>query len=165
MKKRGLPILTAILAFLFAITSGCTAAQEGEDLSADPAWSADYDAALLKAKENGKRTLVYFTGSDWCHWCVRMGEETFSQQAFKDYAAEHLVLVYIDMPMKKKLPADVAARNDSLRRQYGVNGFPSFVVLDPDGNEVDRRSGYVPGGPTNFIYFLNVTAGTEKPSK
>jgi thioredoxin-related protein len=163
MKKPFLPILGAMFALLFTLTTGCTAAQKQGGVTDDPLWTSDYDAALLKAKETGRRVLVNFTGSDWCHWCIRMDEETFSQEDFKKYAEEHLVLVYVDKPMRKKIDAEQSAKNTRLMRQYGVDGFPTFVVLDPDGHEVDRRSGYVPGGPKGFIYFLNVTANVEKP--
>lgn len=165
MKKQYLPILGAFLALLFSLTTGCTASQKTGGVTDDPMWTSDYDAALVKAKETGRRVLINFTGSDWCHWCIRMDEETFSQEAFKQYAAEHLVLVYVDKPMRKKLEAEQVAKNNSLMRQYGVDGFPTFVVLDPNGREVDRRSGYVSGGPKGFIYFLNVTENAEKPVK
>lgn len=164
MKKQYLPILGAFFALLFSLTTGCTAAQKDSGVVNDPAWTQDYDAALAKAKESGRRVLINFTGSDWCHWCIKMDEETLSQEEFKQYAAEHLVLVYVDKPMRRKLDADQVAKNSKLMRQYGVEGFPTFVVLDPDGHEVDRRSGYVSGGPKGFIYFLKVTEKVEKPA-
>lgn len=165
MNKRGFTIVSAIMALLFAITSGCIAAQEGGDLSNDPSWNKNYDAALAKAKESGRRVLINFTGSDWCHWCILMDEETLSKQAFKDYADKHLVLVYVDSPARKQLESSLVSQNDRLKRKYGVSGFPTFVVLDPDGKEIDRREGYVQGGPDNFIYFLKVTEGAEKLAK
>jgi thiol:disulfide interchange protein len=132
-----------------------------------PAWSDDFDASLAKAKAEGKRVLVNFTGSDWCPWCIRMEEESLSKKAFLDYADKHLVLVFVDFPrdMSSKLPEKVIRQNATLLKKYNPQGFPSFIVLGPDGAEVDRREGYVQGGPDNFIYFLKVTESQEHLAK
>ncbi|MFA5256803.1 MAG: thioredoxin family protein [Opitutales bacterium] len=125
-------------------------------------WGTDYVAAVAKANAENKRILINFSGSDWCHWCKVMDEETLSRQAFKDYADQHLVLLLADTP-RKKLPEDLARQNDALKRRFYIDGFPTFVVLDKNGSELDRRVGYVRGGPQSFIAFLNVTEFAETP--
>jgi protein disulfide-isomerase len=165
MKKRVISLVAAFFAVLFVASSASLAEQTGVNASKETAWSADYNAALLRAKESGRRVLINFTGSDWCHWCIKMDEETLSQKAFKEYADKHLVLVIVDSPMREPLDEETATRNENLKRQYGVEGFPTFVVLNPDGKEADRRVGYVDGGPDNFIRFLKVTENTEKLPK
>jgi protein disulfide-isomerase len=132
-----------------------------------PAWSDDFDASLAKAKAEGKRVLINFTGSDWCPWCIRMEEETLSKKAFLDYADKHLVLVFADFPrdMAGKLSEKTIQQNAMLMKRFGPQGFPSFIVLGPNGVEVDRREGYVQGGPDNFIRFLKVTEAEERLAK
>lgn len=129
-----------------------------------PAWETSYEKALQRAQDENKRILIDFSGSDWCHWCKVMEEETLSRQAFKDYADEKLVLLFIDTPRKPQ-SQQLTAQSERLRRKYGVDGFPCFVVLAPDGRELDRRSGYVRGGPQNFIAFLKVTEFAVKKSE
>ncbi|MCZ6701991.1 MAG: thioredoxin family protein [Ignavibacteria bacterium] len=49
-------------------------------------------------KEENKAVLVNFTGSDWCKWCFKLSGEVFSQDEFKEYAYENLILVKVDFP-------------------------------------------------------------------
>jgi len=88
-------------------------------------WLIDYEKALRKAKEENRHVLVDFTGSDWCGWCIRLNKEVFSTKEFKEFASGHLVCVKIDFPKKKKLPREVAERNDRLQRKFGVRGYPT----------------------------------------
>ena len=59
-------------------------------LFAGDGWQTDYKAALEQAAKENKPVLIDFTGSDWCGWCIKMQKDTFSQQAFKDFAAKNL---------------------------------------------------------------------------
>ncbi|MBN1404213.1 MAG: thioredoxin family protein [Opitutales bacterium] len=129
---------------------------QSADAEVEIVWEKDYDTAIAKAKAEGKRILVDFSGSDWCHWCKVMDKEVLSKQAFKDYADEHLVLLFIDTPRKPQ-PEKLARQSQILKNKYYIDGFPTFVVLNSEGAELDRRSGYVRGGPSNFINFLKVT--------
>jgi thioredoxin-related protein len=43
------------------------------------------------------------------------------------------------------------AANKALSDKYGVDGYPTFVVLNADGKEIGRQVGYSPGGPDAFI--------------
>lgn len=114
-------------------------------------WLTDLEAAKAQAKKDQKLILLDFTGSDWCGWCIRMKKETFSEKAFKDYAEKNLVLVEVDFPKRKKLPANLAKQNDALMRKYGVEGYPTYVILDADGREIGRQPEYLKGGPAAFI--------------
>ena len=103
--------------------------------------------------------LVDFTGSDWCYYCKKMEADVLSKPEFAEYANQNLVLLIVDFPRSKELPKDVAQRNDVLRRVMHVDGYPTFVVLNSEGDELDRRVGYLNGGPENFIRFLKVSEG------
>lgn len=110
-------------------------------------WSDDYDAALATASKENKMVLLDFTGSDWCGWCIKLDKETFSKPAFKKFAKENLVLVEVDFPQGKKLKKATQEQNNKLQQQYGVQGFPTLVLLDSAGKEIARNVGYLPGGP------------------
>jgi len=86
---------------------------------------------------------------------MRLKKETFDQAAFKDYAAKNLVLVEVDFPQGKTLSNAVRMQNDSLQQQYQVQGFPTLVLLSPDGKIIKQQSGYIPGGPKGFIDWVN----------
>jgi thioredoxin-related protein len=118
-------------------------------------WGDNYKDALAAAAKDNKKVLLDFTGSDWCGWCIRLKKETFDQPAFKEYADKNLVLVEVDFPQGKTLPAAVKAQNDGLQEKYQVQGFPTLVVLSPDGKVIKQQSGYIPGGPKGFIDWVN----------
>ena len=43
-------------------------------------WQQNYDEALRLSKESGKPVFAFFTGSDWCGWCIRLDREILSKQ-------------------------------------------------------------------------------------
>jgi hypothetical protein len=118
-------------------------------------WGDNYKEALATAAKENKKVLLDFTGSDWCGWCIRLKKETFDQPAFKDYADKNLVLVEVDFPQGKTLSNAVKMQNSSLQEQYQVQGFPTIVLLYPDGKVIKQQSGYIQGGPKGFIDWVN----------
>lgn len=113
-------------------------------------WSEDYAASLAKAKADNKLVLLDFTGSDWCGWCIKIDNEIFSKPEFQEYAKKNLELVELDFPRRKTLPANVKAQNEKLAQEYGIQGFPTIIVLNSKGKKVGEL-GYMPGGPSAFI--------------
>lgn len=113
-------------------------------------WSENYDDAIAQAKKEDKLVLVNFTGSDWCGWCIKLDKEVFSQEDFKKYADENLVLLKLDFPRNVPQEKEVVAQNEKLAKQYGIRGFPTIVMLNGKEKEVGRL-GYVEGGPSAFI--------------
>jgi protein disulfide-isomerase len=117
-------------------------------------WQTDYDAALAQAGKDNKLVLLDFTGSDWCGWCIKLSKDTFSQAQFKEFAAGKLILVEVDFPSRKALPGELKAQNTALATKFGVEGFPTLVLVDSTGKEVARHVGYLPGGPDAFIKWV-----------
>jgi thioredoxin-related protein len=114
-------------------------------------WTQDYASAVIQAKKEHKMILLDFTGSDWCVWCKRTDSEVFDTKAFKDFADKNLVLVTVDFPKSKVLPDDVKAQNAKLQEKYGIEGYPTLVVLSSNEKVVFSQMGYKPGGPDAFI--------------
>lgn len=120
-------------------------------LSAAAEWRTDFEAAKTEAKKDGKIIVMNFTGSDWCGFCIKMKKDALDMKAFTDYAAKNAVLVEVDFPSRKKLPAAQQKANEALRKKYEVEGYPTFVFADATGKEVGRHVGYLQGGPLAFI--------------
>lgn len=122
----------------------------GPAAAAKPGWSTDYTQGLEQAKKGKKLILLDFTGSDWCGWCIKIDREIFSKPEFKAYAEKNLVLVELDFPRGRQIPATERAQNEQLATKYDVQGFPTIIVLDAEGREVGQL-GYTPGGASAFI--------------
>jgi len=137
-----------LLSVILSLTL-CAAAMASEG------WGVDYNAALTTAAKENRKVLLDFTGSDWCGWCIKLKKETFDQPQFKEFADKNLILVELDFPQRKSLPVGVKKQNDMLQEKYSVQGFPTLVLLDPQGKVIRQNSGYIPGGPKGFIDWVN----------
>jgi protein disulfide-isomerase len=118
-----------------------------------PGWITSVEQGQQEAKTSNKLVLLDFTGSDWCGWCVLLDREVFSKPKFKEYASKNLVLVEVDFPKRKPVSDTTRKENIRLAQQYQVQGFPTIIVLNSDG-QVVGEFGYVKGGPDAFIAVL-----------
>ncbi|MFA6546046.1 MAG: thioredoxin fold domain-containing protein [Limisphaerales bacterium] len=119
-------LFTITLLFAFALPAP----------AADPAWLTDFSKAKAQARAEGKLVLLDFTGSDFCPPCIRLAKEVFPTKEFSDYAKKHLVLVEVDFPVKKKQSPALKAANEALAREFKVDGYPTLIVLAPDGRKL-----------------------------
>jgi hypothetical protein len=77
---------------------------------------------------------------------------TFTSAAQKQY-----VLVSLDFPHKDENKAKVPnpKRNDEIKAKYGIGGFPTILLMHPDGEVFGAQVGYEPGsGPDKFLESL-----------
>lgn len=116
-------------------------------------WLTNYDVAKAQAKSENKLVLLDFTGSDWCGWCKRLNAEVFSKPSFQDYASKNLVLLELDFPRSKPQTDQIKQQNRHLANEYGIEGFPTVIVLNAEGKKVGEL-GYMEGGPDVFIAAL-----------
>ncbi|MFO7896006.1 MAG: thioredoxin family protein [Candidatus Cloacimonadales bacterium] len=113
-------------------------------------WFTSLEKAQDVAQATGKRIFVNFTGSDWCVWCERIDDEILSTEQFQNFAAKNLVMLYLDFPQKKELPAGMQIYNQQLAAKYGVQGFPTILILDETGKNL-KQLGYEKAGAEKFI--------------
>lgn len=141
--SRSMKILPTLLACLvMAVTPSLVLAADG--------WETNYEAALAQAAKENKPLLLDFTGSDWCGACIALSNKVFSTKEFKDWAKNNVVLVELDFPQKPQAP-DLARQNMALQSQYGIEGFPTLVLLNAKGKEITRKVGYGGESPAEFI--------------
>jgi len=110
-------------------------------------WMTDYKAALALSKKTGKPVLADFTGSDWCGWCIKLHKEVFDKPEFKAWAKKNVILLELDYPQRKKLPAALQKQNDSLAAKYKIQGYPTVLFLSSKGDAL-ATYGYDAGGPS-----------------
>lgn len=110
--------------------------------AANGEWLTDLPQAQAKAKEENKYVLMDFTGSDWCPPCKALHKNVLTSSEFGEYAKKNLVLVEVDFPNQKKQSPELKKANQALQAKYGVEGYPTLVLLNPEGKEVWRNVGY-----------------------
>lgn len=113
-------------------------------------WLTDFEAAQKLAAEKNLPILADFAGSDWCGWCIKLDNEVFSKDAFKEYAKDNVVLFLADFPSRKPQPEEVKKQNEALKNKYGIRGFPTVLLLNADGTVINQ-TGYQRGGPEAYV--------------
>jgi thioredoxin-like negative regulator of GroEL len=114
-----------ILISLFAL-AGCTEAAE-----APPGWMTDYEAAASLSKRSNRPMLLEF-GASWCAPCKKLDATTLRDKDVAYYVESGFIAVKID-----------GDQSPQLVEKFKVRGFPTLIMLSPDGKEIARRSGYV----------------------
>ncbi len=150
---------TTLGAFLFG---ALTLTSQAEDAAAEAVqidgakvgqWTMDFDAAKELASEKKLPLLLNFTGSDWCGWCKLMDKNVFAQKPWQEFASSNVLLVTLDFPKDKSIvPEKYVKRNEELKNQFSVRGFPTYVILDTNG---ETKIGQLGAGrektPDSFI--------------
>lgn len=126
-------------------------------LAQTPRWHTDLEAAKALATKESKPLFVDFTGSEWCPYCVLLEKEVIKSPEFAREASR-FVLVKLDFPPRSGRSAEALQKNPELKKllelkdAYKISGFPTVVLLNADGTERNRVSGYKKGqGPTSYL--------------
>ncbi|MCF6241084.1 MAG: thioredoxin family protein [Bacteroidales bacterium] len=120
-------------------------------------WQTDLEKAKEIANNENRKIVLVFQGSDWCAPCIKLEQNIWSSEEFKNYAKDHFVMLLADFPRKKKnqLPKEQQEKNNFLAEKYNPQGFfPLIVVLDK-GGEVLGSTGYKNISPKEYIDLLN----------
>lgn len=146
----------------FAMLFGCVALLLATQASwaEDELWMTDFEAAKTKAAKEKKDLLIDFTGSDWCGWCIKLKNEVFVHDAFKNEAIKTFILVELDFPRTKELPETLQAQNKKLSETYAIEGFPTILLTDAEGKPYGR-TGYKDGGPEAYLKHLGELKGRK----
>jgi thioredoxin-related protein len=146
---------------LFLVGAFATQAQELK-------WYTDVREAITVSNKVHKPMLMFFTGSDWCGWCIRLQSEVLTTPEFKKWAKENVVLVELDYPRRTPQAPEIQTQNSELQQAFGIQGFPTIYFTSAES--IDGRvnfkglgqTGYVAGGP---IAWLAVANGIVNPKK
>lgn len=127
-------------------------------ISADSAsnkvnWMTNFQEATTLSKADNKPIVLLFTGSDWCVWCIKAEKEIFDTPEFIKAAGDKFIFVKADFPLNVDLPIDTVVQNEKLKNQYGVKGFPTIVIINPEGKALGTV-GYSEGGGAKFAAML-----------
>ena len=147
------PFCAALCLAVITLAAGCSEDQPAAQTNAESAparesiWTEDFEAAKAQAESQNLPILIKFTGSDWCPPCIAMERDVFNTAEFQEYAETHVVMMKADFPRSREIPGAIASQNEQLAERFGVEAFPTMVLLSSDGQELAREVGYVNGGP------------------
>lgn len=105
--------------------------------SASVAWlpaatDADIDKAFAQARSEKKPVLLYW-GAKWCPPCNQLKATLFNRQDFIERSKSFVAVnVDGDLPGAQKLGT-----------RFKVRGYPTMILMHPDGSEITRLPGEV----------------------
>ena len=143
-----------LLTLLFILGSYAVEAQE-------LVWNNNLKNSIEISNKTKKPLLLFFTGSDWCGWCIRLQTEVFKTPEFKKWANENVVLVELDFPRRTVLAPEITEQNNQLQQFFAVQGYPTVWFVNATLNDgkinMDKlgNTGYLAGGPKVWLETAN----------
>jgi thioredoxin-related protein len=144
---------STLLLALTLILPACSKAPEAPPAAAahpvasTVAWvkpdGANMDAIFAQAKAANKPVFLYW-GAVWCPPCNQIKATVFNRQDFIE-RSKSFVPVYLD--------GDTAGAQ-KLGTRFKVRGYPTMILLRPDGTELTRLPGEVQ--PSQYMEVLNL---------
>ena len=119
-------------------------------------WLTDFSIAKEQSETQHKKIVLVFSGSDWCGPCIKLDNEIWKSEEFKEYAADNFVMLKADFPRKKKnkLSKEQQGHNDLLAEKYRAE-FPLVVVLNSSGDELGRIGFKKDFSPKDYINYIS----------
>ena len=113
------------------VLSSCT-----QKATSEIEWASSLEEAFQLASENDQPIIAEFW-SERCSWCERLEDSTFTHKSVIDLS-KGMVFVKAE------------AKLDTLcRERYEIAGFPTVILMNSSGEEIDRIFGFLP--PKEFV--------------
>lgn len=112
-------------------------------------WESDVEKALQRAESEKKPLLLFFTGSDWSGWSMKMKKELLSTEAFDKKVEGKFLCVEIDFPQHTPLSLECAEKNKRMKERFSITQYPRLLVVTSDGREIGRF-GFTEEGAETF---------------
>ena len=130
--------------------------KESKELS----WFTDFQKANEESIKTGKPIFGFFTGSDWCGWCIRLQKAVFSKDDFIQWASEEVILLELDFPKRTPQPDNIKNQNMQLAKAFNVRGYPTVWIFKANHNAETNQINLDPWGSTG--YPQGATPGKEE---
>lgn len=106
--------------------------------------------AMAESQLRGKPLLVVFVGTGWSLASNKFQEQILKKPEFIRFAEEELVFYPVYARRKPKLTKHETAVLQSLTIHFDVKGWPTGILLAPDGSEW-LRHGYLEISSAQYI--------------
>lgn len=114
-------------------------------------WMRSYQEAQRESMRTGKPILMFFTSSKNSSSSSAINGELFAAHDFGNWAKENVVRLKVDIDggvSAHDIRGDGVLRRryaEKLKKQFHVLGYPTLVVIQPDGSVYTRERGYQRG--------------------
>ncbi|MDR6804915.1 thioredoxin-related protein [Dyadobacter sp. BE34] len=119
-----------ILCFMVLIFSSSVCRAEGIDFV-----RTSWEETLQNAEKSGKQVFLYVRATS-CRYCRQMEKEVFVNQEVIDYYNGNFINYKIDV--------EDGGAGAALAKQYGIEGFPTYLFLSKNGQKLHQSAGAKP---------------------
>lgn len=164
-----------ISVFFLLISGGNLFAQTSTTKKDTLIWYTELATVHEISKSTNKPIFGFFTGSDWCGWCHKLQKDVFAKKDFIEWANKNVILLELDFPKRKQLPAALAQQNAGLQQAFQVRGYPTcwlfFTAIDQTTNNYNLTAlgslGYPQGAEpgkeeVKFLADANLILASQK---
>ncbi|MEM9079331.1 MAG: hypothetical protein AAGC74_01415 [Verrucomicrobiota bacterium] len=127
----------------------------------DGVWQLSHSMARRDSMTKGKSLLIWFAHSSGerkpgSPASLAIERELFARPKFGEWAEQNLVRMKTDRmvpdarsvdPKAKEVARQKEKYHEKLKKRYSVRGYPTLVVVAPDGSVVSKVRGYRAGDP------------------
>lgn len=92
-------------------------------------WENSYEKGMKEAAQTGKAVFVDFY-TDWCGWCKKLDSEVYTDSRVQELAKQ-MICIKVDCDRDKSTPG-----------KYGVEGFPTLLLLTSGGEVIEKHVGF-----------------------
>lgn len=111
-------------------------------------WQNKFSEAVALSQSTSKPIAILFTGTSWCPACQKLEREVMSQPEFAQLVGQKFVFLKAEFPEYSENSLMKSPFKPLLDR-YGINSFPTIVVINANGQELYRVN-YRQGGPQAY---------------
>lgn len=151
MKKLNLIGLIFFMCSLGVINASNNSADVPEK---DIKWTT-IEKSIAENKAANKNFIIVDLYTEWCGWCKKMDENTFTDQSIVSLMNENFTAVKFDAESKASVSFNGKSFGFVAKGNRGANqlamdlgtvsgrlGYPTLVVLDASGNKLQSFPGY-----------------------
>ena len=133
--------LIVVLQIMFC---GTASEEEGLMINFQPEGKT-LEEILTMIKASGKTGMLFFT-ADWCGPCNSLIKQVFKDEKAGEYIESNFIPFWIEFEK---------STSTALAKHYNIRGLPTVVLINTDGEVIDKLGGYSSGPPEKYIERLN----------
>lgn len=141
---------------------GTARAQDASVAAEGVEWKPFMEAVSLAGQENKKVIVDIYAA--WCPWCRRLQREVYTDAAVQERLSEDFIATRLDGENQEDSLQfrEYTLTPSELALGFGMQGYPTTVFLDSEGQYITRLPGFVDAGEfTKILSYVGSDAFRE----
>lgn len=115
-------------------------------------WTTRFSDAAAQANAQRKPIVILFTGTSWCPACIKLEREVLNQPEFARAVGNNFIFLKAEFPDYSESGMRASPYRNLMER-YNIEAFPTFIVINPNGQQLGVVN-YQYGGPSAYAQQL-----------